>query len=147
MAEPPGDKVVLSMLKLQWPLLVQSFTNINKTVHEIREAVCTLSEVSTRELKQLELQLDQLKGLIGTRNEERGASTMFYSLKNNENEIESLLIDIHHENKFISLIETKISVSKQDVLSKMLSSIYPIIELFSKFSSVKNCPGVKLRMN
>ena len=47
-------------------------------------------------------------------------------------------------NKVMYLMETKLSESKQDVLSDMLSFIHPIIGFFSKFSSAKYCPGDKI---
>ena len=139
-----SDEMILSMLKIQWPLLVQNFANVNKIVNETREGVRTLGEVSTSELEQIDLQLAQFKGLIGKRDEERGTSTIFYSLKNNESEIENLLVDMKQVNKVMSMMKTQIGGSKQDILTEMLSSMHPIIEFFSKFSSAKNCPGDKI---
>ena len=113
-------------------------------MNEIREAVCTLDEVSTSELEQLDLQLDQFKGLIGKRDVEKCASTIFYSLKNNESEIESLLDDMQQVIKVMSLMETKIGGSKQDILTEILSSVHPIINFLASYLVQNKFPGDKI---
>ena len=74
-------------------------------------------------------------------------SPFCYSLKNNETEIERLLVDMEQANKVISQMEIKLSFSKQDVLSDMLSSIQPIINFLPSFLVPKIAKGIKLRMN
>lgn len=84
------NEVVLSILRVQWPLLARHFRHFKELLEGTREAVRTLGSECTEELSKLDLHLNKFDGMLGMRNDKMAGTTIFRALQFNIDELETL---------------------------------------------------------